>query len=479
MSEEKFKASGAPTKQFFVDMLTRDIDLKDAILDLLDNCLDGVVRQKGKADPTETDYYRNFNAKIEITENSFLIEDNCGGIPLDVAQKYAFRMGRPMDEEQENDKLPTVGVYGIGMKRAVFKIGEGAIIQTRFNNEAYTVVIEEDWDKEESWDFPIEILENPQKIPIGTKISINKLNKNIQDSWGSTQNIEKFLAELERTIRESYSFIIQKGFEIRLNNKVIKPSPIQLLVSESPEKDGIKPYVYTKKYPFGEETVDVKLVMGFYKSLQTEEEDEEIAESKRTTSQAGWTITCNDRVILYNDKTHLTGWGEAGIPSYHTQFIGICGVVMFESNNPQLLPMTTTKRGIDLSSPMYSDVKNYMREALKLFTGYTNKWKGRIKEERRLSSQAKRVSIEKFFEESNDLGMKTTTRNNGQIFKPQLPKPKKDTQIKFIRYSKPDDQIQKMREYLFDETNDSEISSSMVGEEAFDRIFSQLIEGEK
>ena len=33
-----------PTKSFFVSMLTRDIDLGDAVLDLLDNCVDGLYR---------------------------------------------------------------------------------------------------------------------------------------------------------------------------------------------------------------------------------------------------------------------------------------------------------------------------------------------------------------------------------------------------------------------------------------------------
>lgn len=45
-------AQGFPTKEFFVGMLTRDIELNDAILDLLDNCLDGVVRQKKGFDNT-------------------------------------------------------------------------------------------------------------------------------------------------------------------------------------------------------------------------------------------------------------------------------------------------------------------------------------------------------------------------------------------------------------------------------------------
>ena len=37
----------SPVKSFFVSMLTRDIQLEEAILDLLDNCVDGVLRSKG------------------------------------------------------------------------------------------------------------------------------------------------------------------------------------------------------------------------------------------------------------------------------------------------------------------------------------------------------------------------------------------------------------------------------------------------
>ena len=42
-------AKTTPSKKFFVSMLTRDIDLADAILDLIDNCLDGAMRQGAQA----------------------------------------------------------------------------------------------------------------------------------------------------------------------------------------------------------------------------------------------------------------------------------------------------------------------------------------------------------------------------------------------------------------------------------------------
>ena len=35
---------GSPTKQFFIDMITRDISIEDAIIDLLDNSIDGANR---------------------------------------------------------------------------------------------------------------------------------------------------------------------------------------------------------------------------------------------------------------------------------------------------------------------------------------------------------------------------------------------------------------------------------------------------
>ena len=41
----KTYADAKPTKAFFVNMLVRDIELKDALLDLLDNCVDGALRK--------------------------------------------------------------------------------------------------------------------------------------------------------------------------------------------------------------------------------------------------------------------------------------------------------------------------------------------------------------------------------------------------------------------------------------------------
>ena len=78
-----------PTKEFFVDMLTRDVRMAMAILDLVDNSIDGAIRTRKEK--------RLDGLMVAITFNQehFIIEDNCGGIPLDLAINHAFRFGRP------------------------------------------------------------------------------------------------------------------------------------------------------------------------------------------------------------------------------------------------------------------------------------------------------------------------------------------------------------------------------------------------
>lgn len=129
-----------PVKSFFVSMLTRDIKLEDAILDLLDNSVDGILRSKQHSGKKP---YKGFYAEIEFKDSTFSISDNCGGIPWD-QHKYAFRMGRSNDRK---DVAGTVGAYGIGMKRAIFKMGQQCLISTQNGDNSYEVEITPKWIK--------------------------------------------------------------------------------------------------------------------------------------------------------------------------------------------------------------------------------------------------------------------------------------------------------------------------------------------
>jgi hypothetical protein len=457
-------ADANPTKEFFINMLTRDIELNDAILDLLDNCLDGVVRQKRDADKNkEKKYYKGYKAEITIKNDSFEIKDNCGGISRTIAEKYAFRMGRVEDGEA----LPTVGIYGIGMKRALFKIGKEAEVISQTIEDSFSVKIPEDWAAVKKWQFPIVDIAKDEATPKGTQIKITKLTDGVAKQWGNAILLESFVDDLRLKIQTSYSLIIEKGFNILVNGVKIEPFPVQLLISKNKDNKGIEPFIFKKEYG----DVKVDLVVGFYASPPSDDEIDETAESKRSSLDAGWTIVCNDRVVVYNNKDHITGWGEAGVPQYHTQFIGIRGIVIFISNVPEKLPMTTTKRGIDLSSPIYADIKNKMREGLKMFTNYTNQWKGRNEEERVHSKATESVPFSFIIEENNlkKRGVNLVRKDGGFMFRPDLPKPPSDKDYAIIRFSRPKEDIKIVREFFYSDQS-IEVKPSKVGEECFDYV---------
>lgn len=305
-----------PTKHFFVEMLTRDINLTDAILDLLDNCVDGVRRLKN----TRGDQaYKGHFAHIEFSEDEFKITDNCGGIPRDAAANYAFMFGRPQSAPMRHDG--SIGLVGIGMKRAMFKMGRNCLVHSHHADDTFDVHISPHWLRDdENWKLKLVPVEARVK-QYGTSIQVTELRNSVQEVFtpGSF-----FIDELPKKIGEAFGLLIQRGFEVKVNNLKVKSAVPHLLweVGSKSKKEVIRPYVYRDTI----DGVEVFLAFGF------READIEADSDRQTlgyqSQQAGWTVACNDRVVLAHDKTALTGWGASGAPQYHGQFSAMAGVLV-------------------------------------------------------------------------------------------------------------------------------------------------------
>ncbi|MFP5229898.1 MAG: ATP-binding protein [Acidobacteriota bacterium] len=453
-----------PAKAFFVTMLTRDIELKDAILDLLDNCVDGAMRVQAARGELGLESYKDFWAKIALDPTSISIEDNCGGITIDTAKKSAFRLGRVGDLDVD---IPTVGVYGIGMKRAIFKLGRDAIVESKTDAEAFTVVINELWmNNDQEWMIPM--LEGESSLSkAGTRIRVKQLEDNVSRLFSDETG---FLQELKKTISAYYGLIIEKGFRVSVNNEEIPSTQTGLLLGEEGfEATGeIMPYVYHAEH----QGVDVSVVIGFYRNLPDEEEEEESLQGRPTSEQAGITIVCNDRVVIYADKTRLTGWGEATVPGYHTQFVSIAGLVTFRANDAALLPVTTTKRGLDANSELYLMVKEFIREGIKYFTDFTNKWKRAPVERRSVQRNARTflpASIVRMVPENR----RSVVRGGigGWKVKPHLPLPKEDDPMRQVKFNRKQSEISTVGRYLLD---DPAANPSDVGQRCFDDVLKKV-----
>lgn len=343
--------AGNPTKSFFITMITRDISIEDAILDLLDNSIDGANR-------LNPDDFSGLFIDVNINENEFSIKDNCGGFSLETAKKYAFRFGRP-DEAPPTEG--SIGRFGVGMKRALFKIGRSFEVETKSENDHFQIDVEvEEWKKrkkniiledgqkieEDDWSFNYkEITEDSSDLEEnGTYIKVHKLNEDVAGIFDN-----EFLDELQSTIERLLNFSLEKGITIRLNGKELGKKDIVLF------NDSSKPYYYEGE----SKGVKFRVVAGL----------SFIGEPKKS----GWYIYCNDRLVMEADTSPITGWGTGGIPRFHVDYVMFKGVVFFDSKETISLPLTTTKKGIDATSEVYKKALFFMREAMTNVLGFLKK----------------------------------------------------------------------------------------------------------
>lgn len=374
MSDEV--AKGSPSKAFFVNMITRDISLGDAILDLLDNAVDGVKRTAG---PGPADFSPHF-AHVKFGPAEFSVSDNCGGIPIAKAKEYAFRFGKPEDVITE----PTphsIGLYGIGMKRALFKMGRSIDVSSSTGQESFTLSIDVDtWRKQpdNNWDFSLSnVVTQDTTEPPGTRITVTQLYDWIAREFEAPT----FRNGLIRSIQRDYAFILEKGFKVTVNDSpVVGKMPTLRLGHE----------VAPLKIEYEDEGVQVQIVAGL---AAPPPEDDSPQQRYPEQELYGWYVVCNERVIVTADRTILTGWGADTVPAWHPQFYGFMGIVRFESDDPRLLPWRTTKRDVDDSSSVYKRALVKMREVTKQFIDYTNRRKGELRYARNTEAAAKSVVV--------------------------------------------------------------------------------------
>ena len=461
--EAKNEIEVFPAKHFFVDSLTRDIDLADAILDLLDNCVDG-VRRLGLPPGGE---YTGHWAKISFDEASFSIVDNCGGISLEDAIHSAFRFGRPSDYVPKADG--TIGVIGIGMKRAILKMGKRSTVHSHQKDDTFEVKITPEWlNDDDNWKLHFENVA-PTLEAHGTRIQVTDLGETAREQFCD----ELFKKKLREKVSGAFAMLISRGFEVTINDKVVA-THIPTLLWQDIAAEGaevIRPYVYRDII----DDVEVYIAVGFREEDRAADDDEnDGAKRYYTTDAAGWTVACNDRVVLYCDKSEQTGWGTGRVPEYHTQFIKIAGFAEFRSKDTGKLPFTTTKHGINQQAKVFLKVFDVMREGTKTFTDWTNRFKdyGAQKDEVFTTANARSASVEEI-----KAFIPAPTAAAGQakstpvISKPELPKPKSDKKERVISFRRPESEIRAVANHLF---GDEDERPARVGERCFEQVLNQV-----
>ncbi len=346
----QYTALAAPRKQFFLEMFTRDISLEDCALDLIDNSLDSLI-QKEKVDVNELVFGAQKKSprhqlpfvKVTCNSTTIQVEDNCGGIDFENARSYVFCFGHKSGEHRGR-----LGAYGIGLKRAMFKMGNLIDISSRTVNNGFDLHLNvKEWAiDEDNWEIPISKMHSAKSATVaGTKITITELHDEVRMRIKDGTLIRR----LTRDVAQTYAFFLDTMVVVDVNDDHVSPDPVPIGQSNElqPARDG-----------FEDNGVKVTLIASIAPPG-----------SQRVVDKAGWYILCNGRVVLRADKTDTTGWG-VGLPQFHNKYTRFVGIALFESDNPLDLPWTTTKRNVNRESAVFQRARNMMVTLTKPITRF-------------------------------------------------------------------------------------------------------------
>lgn len=344
------QAKAHAEKRLFISLLTRDISLADAFLDLLDNSINAALKSSTIGVKNTTSYIslleekpkKRFKVALTFSNTKVAIEDNCGGISADSAQNEVFIFGARDQESHADDQL---SVYGIGLKRAMFKLGKTISMTSDHAAGGFGLKLDvEKWAKKEepSWTFDIEprAASKEGKTTLEVADLYPAVSARLADSM--------FESQLKDRIGRAYSFFISKVIDIYLNGQLISAEEVTISDNRASEN-------------FEIEDVNIVILAGLG-----------VPKDKRYTAEsAGWSVYCNGRSVISADKTSLTGWGIDGLlPTFQPKHRPFVGLVFFSSDHPESLPWTTTKLGVNTDNIVWQRTLKRMADVGKQVTRF-------------------------------------------------------------------------------------------------------------
>ena len=440
MTNGKPQIDAMPTKAFFVDMLTKDIPLERAVLDLVDNSIDGAKRLR----PEKVPDFTGLSVALNLNADLFEIRDNCGGFDIETATSYAFRFGRP-DKARSTEY--SIGQFGVGMKRALFKFGRYFEVRSTTQDQRWSMKVDvDDWEESRDWHFDFDEIEDGMENPeeeCGTRILVKQLRPEVASRFSQSH----FQSRLSEMIRSHQRQFLAWGLAIDFEGTHLTNTELRM-------RSGGNFSPAIEEVTFEEDTdepIEVRIVVGIGESVP---------------AQAGWYIVCNGRVVLSADRSEETGWDTVaeqkdGIPKYHNQYARFRGVTFFNCRSSRKLPWNTTKTGLDTSSPIWLAVRPKMLDHTRTAINFLNTLDDEIEEYGKssapllgaLANETIAKEVEKF------QGTRPFSWNKA----PKAPGPK----FTKIQYSREDSRIQALKVAL------GVGSAKAVGETTFDMIYKE------
>ncbi|MHC8338062.1 ATP-binding protein [Pseudomonas sp. HLT2-19-2] len=329
--------------------LTSDVTTIECIYDLIDNSIDAARNTLLALDPTKDRFglptsYDGYSVDVFISNKEVRIHDNCSGIDEQTLSKKTFTIG------SKSQHPFGIGHYGVGLNRAIFKLGGKVNLNTDNGNAQFSLEFSElEVRKAIKGTLTIKakrLLSTKERF---NTLRITQIQKEVYSDLGS----DIWLKSTTDEIRMRYGIFTRKGLKISINGIPIG--------SFGPEIRNPK-FLEKKKKEVFFEGVNIYMEAGLHQDYRIKKIDKDYDALKSgivdITKEYGWYIVCNDRIILVADKSKTTGWTT----SWHNEYHGFLGWAYYISEDPSRLPWDSKKTGINTNNLAYVASSTLLKE---------------------------------------------------------------------------------------------------------------------
>jgi len=338
MKKEIARLDATPSKRLYLSIIA-DYDLKWSICELVDNGLDVWVRG-GRAKKL------TIRIALDKTQQTIMVKDDAGGLPKSELQ-YIVGPGQtgtnPSDE--------TIGIFGVGTKRAVVALAQDIRIKTRFQKQGtYQVDFDDKWLEDDDWELPV--YEVDEISEGSTFVELQRLR---------TQITDEVIAQLKDHLSITYArFLSNNSITIKLNDEKLSPH----FFENWAYPPGFEPRKYTGILKT-EDNYEIRI--DAYAGLTLE--------SSPAGGEYGVYFYCNDRLIAPALKTFDVGFtkGFAGLP--HPS-VSLTRVLVFLNGDARSMPWNSSKSDINTKHVAFLAIRNWLLQVVKDYASLSRKWMG-------------------------------------------------------------------------------------------------------
>lgn len=335
--------SALPSKRVFYSIIA-DYTLEKAICELIDNVVDAWTIAGRKSQVTVA-------LDLDPSRQTIRVSDDAGGVDeknLSVVVAPGASLNAPVD--------PTIGIFGVGSKRAVVALAEDVRIRTRRTGSSDTFQVEFDgsWiDDTNDWELDYYKVD---PIPEGTtEVDLSRLRLTL-----SRDSIEA----LSRHLGETYTVFIRGGnFKVKLGQGEIPPT----VFSDWAFPPGYPPSEYVGQLPTADgDKVGVRLRVGLM----------------RHSSQVGdygVYLYCNDRFIVGALKDASVGFVSGLLGQPHPA-LSLLRAELWLDGPARAMPWNSTKSGLHQDHKTFVALKEWLVETLKDWASLSRRLAGEWQE---------------------------------------------------------------------------------------------------